>query len=39
VRNLLSTAYMKLEVNTRAAAIARAQQLGLITPHQPSPTM
>ena len=32
VRNLLSAAYLKLEVNTRAAAIAKAQQLGLITP-------
>jgi DNA-binding NarL/FixJ family response regulator len=31
VRNLLSAAYLKLEVNNRAAAIARAQQLGLIT--------
>ena len=36
VRNLLSTAYLKLGVNNRAAAIARAQQLGLITPTQPS---
>lgn len=36
VRNLLSTAYLKLGVNNRAAAIARAQQLGLITPIQPS---
>ncbi|NOT03003.1 MAG: response regulator transcription factor [Anaerolineales bacterium] len=35
VRNLLSAAYLKLGVNTRAAAIARARQLGLITPHQP----
>jgi len=33
VRNLLSTAYLKLEVNNRAAAIARAQQMGLITPN------
>ena len=33
VRNLLSTAYLKLDVNNRAAAIARAQQLGLITPN------
>jgi two-component system nitrate/nitrite response regulator NarL len=33
VRNLLSTVYLKLEVNNRAAAIARAQQLGLITPN------
>jgi two-component system, NarL family, nitrate/nitrite response regulator NarL len=32
VRNLLSVAYMKLNVNNRAAAIAKAQQLGLITP-------
>lgn len=36
VRNLLSAAYLKLGVNNRAAAIARAQQLGLITPIQPS---
>ena len=36
VRNLLSAAYLKLGVNNRAAAIARAQQLGLITPTQPS---
>lgn len=33
VRNLLSTAYLKLDVNNRTAAIARAQQLGLITPN------
>ena len=32
VRNLLSAAYMKLNVNNRSAAIAKAQQLGLITP-------
>ena len=32
VRNLLSAAYLKLDVNNRAAAIAKAQQLGLITP-------
>jgi DNA-binding NarL/FixJ family response regulator len=31
VRNLLSAAYLKLDVNNRAAAIAKAQQLGLIT--------
>jgi DNA-binding NarL/FixJ family response regulator len=37
VRNLLSAAYLKLEVNNRAAAIARAQQLGLITPAPSSP--
>jgi two-component system nitrate/nitrite response regulator NarL len=32
VRNLLSAAYLKLKVNNRAAAIARAQQMGLIAP-------
>jgi two-component system nitrate/nitrite response regulator NarL len=32
VRNLLSGAYVKLGVRTRAAAIAKAQSLGLITP-------
>jgi two-component system nitrate/nitrite response regulator NarL len=32
VRNLLSAAYMKLKVNNRSAAIAKAQQLGLIAP-------
>jgi len=35
VRNLLSTTYVKLKVNNRAAAIAKAQQLGLIAPIQP----
>jgi two-component system nitrate/nitrite response regulator NarL len=35
VRNLLSAAYLKLDVNNRAAAIARAQQLGLITSLSP----
>jgi len=32
VRNLLSGAYIKLGVRTRAAAIAKARKLGLITP-------
>lgn len=32
VRNLLSGAYIKLGVRTRAAAIAKAQNLGMITP-------
>ena len=32
VRNLLSNAYVKLGVQTRAAAVAKARQLGLITP-------
>jgi two-component system, NarL family, nitrate/nitrite response regulator NarL len=36
VRNLLSAAYLKLNVSNRAAAISKAQQLGLITP-VPSP--
>lgn len=30
LRNLLSSAYLRLNVRTRAAAIARAQQLGLL---------
>ena len=32
LRNLLSTVYLKLGVQTRAAAIARARELGMITP-------
>lgn len=35
-RNLLSGAYLKLGVNTRAAAIAKARQMGLITPEPPT---
>ena len=31
-RNLLSGAYVRLEVHTRVAAISKARQLGLITP-------
>jgi len=31
VRNLLSGAYMRLEVSTRAAAIAKARQAGVIS--------
>jgi two-component system, NarL family, nitrate/nitrite response regulator NarL len=34
VRNLLSTAYLKLGVHNRAAAIAKARQIGVITPDQ-----
>jgi DNA-binding NarL/FixJ family response regulator len=34
-RNLLSAAYLRLEVPNRAAAIAKARQLGLITPFTP----
>ncbi len=35
VRNLLSGAYLRLDVHTRTAAIAKARQLGLITPPGP----
>jgi len=31
LRNLLSTVYLKLEVQTRAAAIAKAREMGVIT--------
>lgn len=33
LRNLLSTVYLKLGVQTRAAAIAKAKQMGIITPN------
>lgn len=36
MRNLLSNAYLKLNVRTRAAAVTKARQLGLITPENPS---
>ena len=35
VRNLLSGAYLRLGVSNRAAAVAKARQLGLITPDSP----
>lgn len=35
LRNLLSEAYIRLNVRNRAAAIAKARQLGIITPPQP----
>ncbi len=35
-RNLLSGAYIKLNVRTRTAAIAKAQSLGIITPFTPT---
>lgn len=38
VRNLLSNAYFKLDVHNRAAAIAKARQMGLITPNPPEAT-
>jgi DNA-binding CsgD family transcriptional regulator len=31
LRNLLSSIYLKLDVHTRAAAIAKARQMGIIT--------
>lgn len=34
-RNLLSSVYLKLGVQTRAAAIAKARELGMITPDVP----
>ena len=43
IRNLLSGAYLRLNVSHRAAAVAKARQLGLITPadvsglHSPDP--
>jgi DNA-binding NarL/FixJ family response regulator len=37
IRNLLSTAYIKMDVRTRAAAVAKARQLGLISPESPAP--
>lgn len=36
VRNLLSHAYLKLDVQTRAAAVAKARQMGIITPEPPA---
>jgi DNA-binding CsgD family transcriptional regulator len=35
IRNLLSGAYLKLNVRNRAAAVAKARQMGLITPESP----
>jgi DNA-binding NarL/FixJ family response regulator len=35
LRNLLSDAYFRLHVHSRAAAIAKARQLGIITPYPP----
>jgi len=35
VRNLLSTAYVRLNVKSRAAAVSKARELGLITPYSP----
>jgi DNA-binding NarL/FixJ family response regulator len=38
LRNLMSESYLRLGVRNRAAAIAKARQLGLITPYPPDPT-
>jgi two-component system, NarL family, nitrate/nitrite response regulator NarL len=38
-RNLLSGAYLRLEVHNRTAAIATAKKLGLITPEEPTPSI
>jgi DNA-binding NarL/FixJ family response regulator len=35
LRNLLSGAYLRLEVRSRPAAVSRARQLGLIAPESP----
>lgn len=37
LRNLMSESYLRLSVRNRAAAIAKARQLGLITPYPPDP--
>lgn len=39
LRNLLSTVYLKLGVQTRAAAIAKARQMGILTPDPAAPTL
>jgi DNA-binding NarL/FixJ family response regulator len=36
LRNLLSGAYLRLNVRSRTAAVAKARQLGLITPQEPT---
>jgi DNA-binding CsgD family transcriptional regulator len=38
VRNLLSGAYLRLGVRNRPAAVEKARQLGLITPHSQAPS-
>lgn len=39
VRNMLSGAYIRLGVHSRTAAVEKARQLGLITPHPQAPSM
>lgn len=36
LRNLLSQSYLRLGVSGRNAAVLKAQQLGLLTPHEPN---
>jgi two-component system nitrate/nitrite response regulator NarL len=36
IRNLLSGAYLKLNVRNRAAAVSKARQMGIIAPESPS---
>jgi two-component system nitrate/nitrite response regulator NarL len=36
LRNLLSGAYLRLNVRNRTAAVAKARQMGLITPQEPT---
>ncbi len=37
IRNTLHGSYIRLEVESRSAAVAKARELGLITPFQPTP--
>lgn len=39
LRNILSGSYLKLSVRTRTAAVAKARQIGLITPVPPTPVV
>jgi DNA-binding CsgD family transcriptional regulator len=36
VRNLLSNAYIRLNVHSRTAAVEKAREMGLITPRPPT---
>ncbi len=38
IRNLLSSAYLRLGVHTRLAAVSKAREMGIITPFSPQPT-
>jgi len=37
LRNLLSEAYLRLDVRNRTAAIEQARKMGLIAVHEPTP--